>query len=78
MLFIAKIGMLKADDFIKWRLYAILIIFILAAVITPPDPFTQIMTALPMIILYEVGILTIRPTKKAVKRFGIYWASVFC
>jgi Tat protein translocase TatC len=71
MLFIAKIGMLKADDFIKWRLYAILIIFILAAVITPPDPFTQIMTALPMIILYEVGILTIRPTKKAVKRFGI-------
>jgi Tat protein translocase TatC len=71
MLFIAKIGMLKAEDFIKWRLYAILIIFILAAVITPPDPFTQVMTALPMIILYEVGILTIRPTKKAVKRFGI-------
>ena len=71
MLFIAKIGMLKAEDFIKWRLYAILIIFILAAVITPPDPFTQIMTALPMIILYEVGILTIRPTKKAVQRFGI-------
>lgn len=71
MLFIAKIGMLKADDFIKWRLYAILIIFILAAVITPPDPFTQVMTALPMIILYEVGILTIRPTKKAIKRFGV-------
>ena len=71
MLFISKIGMLKAEDFIKWRLYAILIIFILAAVITPPDPFTQIMTALPMIILYEIGILTIRPTKNAIKRFGI-------
>jgi Tat protein translocase TatC len=71
MLFISKIGMLKAEDFIKWRLYAILIIFILAAVITPPDPFTQVMTALPMIILYEVGILAIRPTKKAVQRFGI-------
>ena len=70
MLFISKIGMLKAEDFIKWRLYAILIIFILAAVITPPDPFTQVMTALPMIILYEVGILTIRPTKKEIKRFG--------
>jgi len=71
MLFIAKIGMLKAEDFIKWRLYAVLIIFILAAVITPPDPFTQVMTALPMIILYEIGILTIKPTKKAVQRFGI-------
>ncbi len=71
MLFISKIGMLKAEDFIKWRMYAILIIFILAAVITPPDPFTQVMTALPMIILYEVGILAIRPTKKAVQRFGV-------
>jgi len=71
MLFISKIGILKAEDFIKWRLYAIFIIFILAAVITPPDPFTQVMTALPMIILYEVGILTIRPTKKAIKRFGV-------
>jgi Twin arginine targeting (Tat) protein translocase TatC len=75
MLFISKIGMLKAEDFIKWRLYAILIIFILAAVITPPDPFTQVMTALPMIILYEVGILAIRPTKKAVQRFGILLGS---
>ncbi|KHE90753.1 MAG: twin-arginine translocase subunit TatC [Candidatus Scalindua rubra] len=75
MLFISKIGMLKAEDFIKWRMYAILIIFILAAVITPPDPFTQIMTALPMIILYEVGILAIRPTKKAVQRFGILLGS---
>ena len=74
MLFISKIGMLKAEDFIRWRLYAILIIFILAAVITPPDPFTQVMTALPMIILYEVGILAIRPSKKAVQRFGILLA----
>ncbi len=70
MLFISKIGMVKAEDFVKWRMYAILIIFILAAVITPPDPFTQVMTALPMIILYEVGILAIKPTKGAIKRFG--------
>ncbi len=75
MLFISKIGVLKAGDFIKWRLYAILIIFILAAVITPPDPFTQVMTALPMIILYEIGILAIKPTKNAVKRFGILLCS---
>lgn len=75
MLFISKIGMLKAEDFIKWRMYAILIIFILAAVITPPDPFTQVMTALPMIILYEIGILSIKPTKNAIKRFGVLLCS---
>ena len=75
MLFVSRIGMLKAEDFIKWRMYAILIIFILAAVITPPDPFTQVMTALPMIILYEIGILTIRPTKKAVTQFSILLGS---
>ena len=75
MLFVSRIGMLKAEDFIKWRMYSILIIFILAAVITPPDPFTQVMTALPMIILYEIGILTIRPTKKAVTQFSILLGS---
>jgi Tat protein translocase TatC len=75
MLFISRIGMLKAEDFIKWRMYAILIIFILAAVITPPDPFTQVMTALPMIILYEIGILIIRPTKKAVTQFSLLLGS---
>ena len=75
MLFVSRIGMLKAEDFIKWRMYSILIIFILAAVITPPDPFTQVMTALPMIILYEIGILIIRPTKKAVTQFGLLLGS---
>jgi len=75
MLFVSRIGMLKAEDFIKWRMYAILIIFILAAVITPPDPFTQVMTALPMIILYEIGILIIRPTKKAVTQFSLLLGS---
>ncbi|MGR3302946.1 MAG: twin-arginine translocase subunit TatC [Candidatus Scalindua sp.] len=75
MLFISRIGILKAEDFIKWRMYSILIIFILAAVITPPDPFTQVMTALPMIILYEIGILTIKPTKKAVTQFSLLLGS---
>ncbi len=75
MLFVSRIGMLEAEDFIKWRMYSILIIFILAAVITPPDPFTQVMTALPMIILYEIGILIIRPTKKAVTQFSLLLGS---
>ncbi|MHC4182855.1 MAG: twin-arginine translocase subunit TatC [Planctomycetota bacterium] len=75
MLFISKIGIFKAEDFVKWRMHAVLIMFILAAIITPPDPFTQVMTALPMMALYEVGILAIRPTKKAIMRFGILLGS---
>jgi sec-independent protein translocase protein TatC len=41
----------------KQRKYAILLIFIAAAILTPsPDAFSQIMMAIPMMILYEVGI----------------------
>ncbi len=64
MLLLSKIGFITSDKFVAWRKYAILVIFIIAAVVTPPDPFTQIMTAIPMIILYELGILIARPTKK--------------
>lgn len=75
MLFISKIGIFKAEDFVKWRMHAILIMFIIAAVITPPDPFTQVMTALPMMALYETGIIAIRPTKSAIMRFCIILGS---
>ncbi|MGR3319790.1 MAG: twin-arginine translocase subunit TatC [Candidatus Anammoxibacter sp.] len=70
ILLITKIGLLKAEDFIKWRKYAILCTFIISAIITPPDPFTQIMTAVPMIALYEAGILAAKPTKKRIFYFG--------
>lgn len=64
MLLLSKIRFVTPDKFIAWRKYAVLVIFIIAAIVTPPDPFTQTMTAVPMIILYELGILIARPTKK--------------
>ena len=64
MLLLSKIRIITPDKFVAWRKYAILVIFIIAAIVTPPDPFTQIMTAIPMIVLYELGILIARPTKK--------------
>lgn len=64
MLLLSKIGFVTPDKFITWRKYAILVIFIIAAIVTPPDPFTQSMTAVPMIVLYELGILIARPTRK--------------
>ena len=38
------------------RRYAILVIFIVAAILTPPDVFSQCLMALPMLVLYEVSI----------------------
>lgn len=64
MLLLSKIGFVTPDKFITWRKYAILVIFIIAAIVTPPDPFTQSMTAVPMIVLYELGILIARPTQR--------------
>ncbi len=49
-------GMVSSTGLRKKRKYAILIGFVLAAVLTPPDPFTQCLMAGPLIILYELGI----------------------
>lgn len=70
MLLLSKIGFVTPDKFIAWRKYAILVIFIIAAIVTPPDPFTQSMTAVPMIVLYELGILIARPTKRGFVLLG--------
>jgi len=61
LFFLAKMGIITPAFLAKQRKYAILIIFIAAAILTPtPDAFTQILMALPMIVLYEVGIIVIR------------------
>lgn len=44
----------------KNRKYAVLLFFIVAAILTPPDVVTQIMMAVPMMILYEISILGAR------------------
>jgi sec-independent protein translocase protein TatC len=55
--FLSRIGLVTAGFLRKQRKYAILIIFVVGAIITPPDVITQLMMAGPLIILYEVGIL---------------------
>ena len=50
-------GLIEVATLRKYRRHAIVVIFILAAIITPtPDPLNQCMFALPLIILYEVAI----------------------
>jgi len=60
MLFLNKIGVVSTEQFASKRRYAILSIFVLAALLTPPDPVTQLLMALPMLGLYEAGILLTR------------------
>src|SRR5690606_41132943 len=57
MLAVQKVGLVSHRSMAKnWR-YVILGFFVFAAVITPPDPFTQSMMAIPMVLLYGVGLL---------------------
>ncbi len=54
--FLTKIGVLTPDFMRKNRKYMYVIMLILAAVITPPDMFSQILVVLPLIVLYEFSI----------------------
>lgn len=57
MLALQKIGLATHAGMRRnWR-YVILICFVIAAVLTPPDPFTQTMMAVPMVVLYGFGLL---------------------
>ncbi len=59
-LVLSKLGIINARMLRTYRKYAILVIFIIAAILTPPDVLTQIMMAGPLIVLYEISILVSR------------------
>ena len=55
--FATKAGLVSASFLKTYRKHAIVAILILGAIMTPPDPFSQIFIALPLTLLYEVGIV---------------------
>ncbi|SIQ01890.1 Sec-independent protein translocase TatC [Rhizobium sp. RU20A] len=57
---LARTGFLTSETLREKRKYAIVIAFVVAAVLTPPDPVSQIGLALPALILYEISIYTAR------------------
>jgi sec-independent protein translocase protein TatC len=61
---LARAGLATADGMAEKRKYAIVGAFIVAAVLTPPDPISQISLALPTILLYEIGIYCARLVEK--------------
>jgi sec-independent protein translocase protein TatC len=66
--FLAKLGIVDAAFLGKHRKYAILLIFIVAAILTPPDAVSQCMMALPLMVLYEISIVGARLFGKKKKK----------
>jgi sec-independent protein translocase protein TatC len=58
--FLARLGVVSVEFLKKNRKYAILIFFVGAAILTPPDVVTQVMMALPLMLLYEISIIGAR------------------
>ncbi len=61
---LAKVGVVNSDYLKKRRRYVVVIIFALAAILTPPDPITQVGLAIPLLLLYELSIFTVRYIEK--------------
>jgi sec-independent protein translocase protein TatC len=53
----ARVGIVQVETLKKGRRYAIVIMFVVAAIITPPDIISQIGLAIPLILLYELSII---------------------
>jgi sec-independent protein translocase protein TatC len=61
---LARAGIVTAAGLKRYRRHAILGVFVVAAVLTPPDPISQISLAIPTILLYELSIFAVRLVEK--------------
>ena len=63
--FLARIGVITPEFMRKYRKHAIVVVLVIAAIITPPDVFSQTLVSIPLILLYEVSIfIAARVVKK--------------
>ncbi len=60
MVLLARVGIVEPSFFSKYRGHTWVVVMIVAGVLTPPDPYTQLMMAVPMLVLYELGIVCAR------------------
>ena len=61
---LGKAGMVRAETLAKGRKYAIIVAFLVAALLTPPDVISQILLAMPIMVLYELSIFLVRRIQK--------------
>ena len=64
---LARIGVIDSKFLKERRKYVVVIIFASAAILTPPDPITQIGLAIPLLILYELSIFSVNIIEKKIK-----------
>ena len=64
---LARAGFIDSEYLKKRRKYVVIIIFAVAAILTPPDPITQIGLGIPLLILYELSILSVKIIEKKKK-----------
>ena len=62
---LTRMGVLSPEAIAKNRGYFILAAFVMAMLMTPPDPFSQVMLAVPVCLLFEVGLFFARRVQKA-------------
>lgn len=62
--FLTKAGIVNSAMMITYRKHAIIVILVLGAMITPPDPFSQILIALPLMLLYQLSIVIAKRIEK--------------
>jgi sec-independent protein translocase protein TatC len=62
--FLSKVGLVTPDFLKKYRRHSLVLIVTLSAIITPPDIFSQVLVAMPLMILYEIGIAISRRITK--------------
>ncbi|HRZ77868.1 MAG TPA: twin-arginine translocase subunit TatC, partial [Bacteroidales bacterium] len=64
MYFLARLGVVTASWLRKNRRIMVVVVLVVSAIITPPDVFSQIMVAIPLLALYEVSILVASRVEK--------------
>ncbi|MFO7658413.1 MAG: twin-arginine translocase subunit TatC [Bacteroidales bacterium] len=62
--FLSKLGIITPEFLKKYRRYALVVVLIIAAIITPPDIFSQILVSFPLLFLYEISISISRKVQK--------------
>ena len=61
---LARVGFIDSEYLKKRRKYVVVIIFAVAAILTPPDPVTQVGLAIPLLLLYELSIMSVKIIEK--------------
>lgn len=62
---LVRAGLVKTAQLAEKRRYAIVAVFVVAAIVTPPDAISQLMLAVPLVLLYELSILACRWVEKS-------------